>query len=350
MAYTTIDNPELYFQTKIYTADQQANRAITLDGSENMQPDWIWFKNRTQAVTHMVFDSVRGVTKYLATDQTTAEGTGSDHLISFDTNGFTVDTSWNNYATGDGYVAWCWKASGSTASNTDGSITSTVSANTTAGFSIVSYTGTGSAATIGHGLGSTPQVIIIKNRSATFSWEFGHSSIGFTKKLKLDTTSAEITDTGAFNNTAPTSSVYTVGNNSSSNGSGNNMIAYCFANKQGAVKCGSYTGNGSSSDGTFVYTGFRPAWIMRKNTDGGVTENWVIEDNKRNTFNPANEWLAADSSGAEGANNFDTDFLSNGFKMRSNNDGTNRSGTNYIYMAIAEAPFVNSNGVPANAR
>ena len=195
-------------------------------------------------------------------------------------------------------------------------------------------------------------MMILKNRTNgnNESWKVYHQAIGNTHALTLDSTAAASSNTEFWSDETPTSTVFTVGRQDATNGSGNTHVVYCFSEIKGYSKFGSYTGNGSSSDGTFVYTGFRPAWIMRKNTDGGVTENWVIEDNKRNTFNPANEWLAADSSGAEGANNFDTDFLSNGFKMRSNNDGTNRSGTNYIYMAFAENPFVTSSGVPTTAR
>ena len=217
MAYTTVDNPELFFQTKIYTADQQANRLITLDGSENMQPDWVHLRNRVQAVNTDVYDSVRGVTKHLATQQTTAEATNADGLVGFNTDGFTVDTSWGNYATGNGYVAWCWKAGTSftnDASSTGvGSIDSAGSTSTTAGFSIVSYQGTGSTGTIAHNLGAVPKWILIKSRDAAENWVIYHKSLnssGAGTYIYLNTNAAaggSGSNTSIFNNTAPTSDV-----------------------------------------------------------------------------------------------------------------------------------------------
>jgi len=349
MAYTDIDKPELHFQTKTYTANGSANRLITLDGSEDMQPDWVWLKNRNQAVTHDLYDSVRGATKYISSDQTTAEATNPDGLIAFNTNGFTVDTSWGNISSGDGYVAWCWKAANGTASNTDGSITSTVSANTTSGFSIVSYTGSGSAATIGHGLSTSPSMILVKNRSTAYSWIVYHKSLGATKNLYLDLANAADTASIQFNDTEPTSSVFSVGTSLATNKSGDNLIAYCFAEKKGFSKFGSYTGNGSTN-GTFVYTGFKPAFVITKRTDGTV--DWYMFDNKRqNSFNVVNGMLRPSATSTElDESSVYVDFLSNGFKWRGNNAGNNTSGGSYIYMAFAENPFVTSTGIPACAR
>jgi len=351
MAYTTIDKSSDYFNTKLYTGDGASSNAITGVG---FQPDWVWVKSRnTSDYQHQVTDVVRGTQKTLKTDVSNAEDSnpGAGGIGSFDSDGFTIaegsinNTNMNN--SGTTYVAWNWLAGGSASSNSDGDITSSVSANTIAGFSVVGYTGNGTAGqTIGHGLGIAPKVIIIKNRSSAFSWEFGHSSIGFTKKLKLDTTSAEITDTGAFNNTDPAASVFTVGNNSSSNGSGNNMIAYCFAEKKGYSKFGSYTGNGSSN-GPFVYTGFKPAWVLQKNAS--ITQGWQLQDNKRLGYNPDNYLLQPHDSAGESAVQR-IDIVSNGFKVRTTDAGQNGNGNTFIYMAFASEPLVSSAGIPCTAR
>ena len=345
MAYTTIDKSTDYFNTVLYTGNGSTN-AITGVG---FQPDWVSIKRRSGSASNGgVFDVVRGVTKLVSTSLSDAEDTRADSLTAFGADGFTLGADTGNYVNtnSETFVSWNWKAGGSASSNSDGDITSSVSANTTAGFSVVGYTGTGTAGdTIGHGLGIAPKVIIIKNRSSAFSWEFGHSSIGFTKKLKLDTTSAEITDTGAFNNTDPAASVFTVGNNSSSNGSGNNMIAYCFAEIQGFSKFGSYTGNGST-DGPFVYTGFKPAWVLQKNAS--ATQGWQLQDNKRLGYNPDNYLLQPNSSQAESSVQR-IDIVSNGFKVRTTDAGQNTNGNEYIYMAFASEPLVSSAGIPCTA-
>ena len=352
MAYTTIDNPELYFQTKLYTAND-SGQAITFDGSENMQPDWVWIKSRTDTNSHNSWDSVRGVNKYLENDTTKIETTVSNGVTSFDSNGFTVG---NRDAINDGslsFVSWNWKAGGSASSNSDGTITTSVSANTTAGFSIVSYSGTNNNQTVGHGLGAAPKMIILKNRSRTNNWCVGHGSLGFTKHLALNEADAVGTSSVRFQDTAPTSTVYSVGAAGETNGSGNNIIAYCFAEKQGYSKFGSYTGNGNT-DGSFVYTGFLPAFVMIKRSSS--TGNWYIADNKRDTFNVVSKALFPNASSAEGdlASNTPLDFTSNGFKLRNSNltgdTNINISGSTYIYMAFADAPLVNSKGVPNNAR
>ena len=351
MAYTTIDNPELYFQTKIYTGNG-SSRSITFDGDEDMQPDWSWFKARSQSYNHALFDSVRGATKLIRSNQNTAEETHSTTLTAFNSNGFSLGggDAFTNVNT-ETYVSWHWKASGSTASNSNGSITSTVSANTTAGFSILTFTGTGSSATVGHGLGAVPKAILFKKTSGTQGWGVYHAGVGNTGALRLDGTDATDTTSNYFNNTSPTSSVFTVNTNNSVNNSGGTMLAYCFAEKKGYSKFGSFEGN-NDSNGTFVYTGFKPAWVMIKRTDSSTsTTDWFIFDNKRNTGNPNDDYLEANDSATETTSGRNViDFLSNGFKCRQAYDDFNASGSSQIYMAFAESPFVNSNGVPTNAR
>jgi len=351
MAYTTIDNPELYFQTKLYTGNG-GTQSITLDGSENMQPDWVWLKKRNGTTSNHFYDSVRGATNALFSDQSDATYTASNLLTAFNTDGFTVgnDTGVNN--NNDTFVAWNWKAgtsfSNDASATSVGTIDSAGSVSTTAGFSIISYTGTGSAGTVAHGLGSTLSLYIVKNRSSGAAWRVFVSSLGADKILRLSTTHASSTDTNMWNNTLPTSSIFSIGTPAQVNTSGENYIAYCFAEKKGYSKFGSYTGNGNA-DGTFIYTGFKPAWGIFKRTDN--TADWYIYDNKRNTFNVLDDRLEANNSDAEAADGGDgntVDFLSNGFKLRgtggSMNDGT------FIYMCFAESPLVNSNGVPNNAR
>ena len=337
MAYTTIDKPSDYFNTNLYTGNNTETSHTV-----GFQPDFTWLKVRNAVGSHYLFDSVRLATKYLRTNSTGAEGTDANTLKSFDSNGYTVGTSNAVNTNGETMVGWNWLGANGTASNTDGSITSTVSANTTSGFSIVSYTGTGANATVGHGLGVAPKMYIVKNRQYVEQWDVYHESLGATKNLSLDSSAAAATQASRWNNTAPTSSVFSLGTSESINNSGDNLIAYCFAEKQGYSKFGSYTGNGNA-DGAFVYLGFKPAWVMTKRTDS--SSGWHMQDNKRDGFNYNNHRLFADSSGAE-ETTVRMDLLSNGFKYR---DGDGNYGTN-IYMAFAENPFVSSNGVPATAR
>ena len=343
-----INKPDLYFNTVLYTGDGTNSRAVTGVG---FQPDFSWLKNRTGATAyhHQTFDSVRGASAgTLYTSLSNAEDTNYT-ISSFDSDGITLRATSHDSQNESGgtYASWNWLASNTTASNTDGSITSTVSVNTTSGFSIVSYTGTFVAATIGHGLGVAPKMIIIKQRNNTRNWVVGHDSIGWTKYLYLDSTQASNTG-NLFNNTAPTNSVFSiVGGDSGVNASGGTYIAYCFAEKQGFSKFGSYTGNGNA-DGTFVYTGFKPAFVICKRTNGA--DDWFLLDNKRDIDNPANHWLMADSSNAEQTSPVFFDFLSNGFKNRGTGGGNNASGGTYIYMAFAENPLVGTNNIPATAR
>jgi hypothetical protein len=341
MAYTTIDDPGLYFNTKLYTGtgSSLANTGV------GFQPDLVWIKGRSGATEHVLTDSVRGVTKELSSNDTGAEETVAQGLTAFGSDGFTVGTDGSYNTSSATYAAWNFKAGGTASSNTDGSITSSVSANTTSGFSIVSYTGAGGASTVGHGLGVAPKMIIVKNRSSAQHWQVYHISTGNTKSSQLSGTGASDTASTYWNDTSPTSTVFSVGTGTPTNGSGNSIIAYCFAEKQGYSKFGSYTGNGDA-DGTFVYTGFKPAFIIVKSAT--EARNWRLWDNKRSTYNLTDKILYPDLSNAEATGDSEIDMLSNGFKLRKTSDNT--SGETYIYMAFAENPFVTSTGVPATAR
>jgi len=333
MAYTTIDNPELYFQTKLYTGTGSSN-AITLDGDENMQPDWVWIKCRDDSHNHQVFDSIRGVHNRMRTDTDGAETSSSESLKSFDTDGFTVGTQANVNASASGdnsFVAWNWKKTA------------------TAGFDIVGFTGNGTARTISHSLSAVPKFYLVKNRSITGHWRVYHHKLGATKHINLEDVGVGGTATGVFNDTEPTSSVFSVGTDSSANGSGNSLIVYLFSEIKGFSKFGSYTGNGNA-DGTFVYTGFKPAWVMCRDVENDA--GWHIFDNKRpNAFNTINKRIEADNSDTENSTSgCEIELVSNGFKFRGNFDNINRSGSNHIYMAFAESPFVTSSGIPTTAR
>ena len=343
MAYTTIKKPSDYFNTKLYTGNG-STQSITGVG---FQPDMNWCKTRTSTgYNHVMVDVVRGVTKVIRPNLTSSESTYTNALTSFDSDGFTLgaDTNGEHNRNGDNIVSWNWKANGAGVSNTDGDITSTVSANTTSGFSIVSYTGTGSQATVGHGLGATPKWIVVKRLQNAEDWAVYHASNGAGTYQSLNTTEGKQTNSNRFN-VAPTSSVFTVNTHESVNFA-ENYIAYCFAEKTGYSKFGSYIGNGNA-DGTFIYTGFKPAFIMVKRTDS--TSNWQINDNKRDVDNVQNTPLMANLSNAESTDT-SWDSLSNGFKMRQDYGSKNASGGTYIYMAFAEAPLVGSNNVPATAR
>jgi hypothetical protein len=352
MAYTTIDNPELYFQTKTYTGTGSSN-SITLDGSENMQPDWVWFKGRNQVYHHYLFDAVRGANKPIHSSLTNAESTQTDTLMSFDSDGFTLGSDANNgeiNSNGNTFVSWNWKAGTSFTNDASatgvGTIDSTGSVNDTAGFSICTHTGTGSNATIKHGLSTAPKMIITKKRSATGGWQVGHESIGWGNGIYLNTTDASTGDAGAWNSTAPTSSIFYVGNSSFTNQSSATYVSYIFSEKKGYSKFGKYIGNGNA-DGTFVYTGFLPAFVLLKRTD---SDNWWhIFDNKRDAFNLTDTVLYPNKNNAESTIILG-DMLSNGFKLRQTDADVNLSGSPYIYMAFAKSPFVNSNGIPNNSR
>jgi hypothetical protein len=347
-AYTAIDDPEANFQAVLWTGTGSSN-AITLGGDTDMSPNLVWGKGRSNATSPAIHDSVRGATLELYSSSTAAEGDYDETLKSFDSDGFTVgtDNGWNGSSRT--FVAWCWKAgtsfSNDASATSVGSVDSTGSINTTSGFSIIRWSGTGANATIAHGIAAPKMMIIKRSSGGTESWVVYHQAISPAKHVFLNSNDAENADTNNFQDTATTSSVFSVGTYNQMNASGtDNMIAYCFAEKQGFSKFGSYTGNGNV-DGTFIYTGFRPAYVLTKSVDS--TSSWEIFDNKREGYNVDNDALVAEATTVE-ATADQIDLLSNGFKCRIATD-PNVAET-YIYAAFAEAPFVNSNGVPCNAR
>jgi len=342
MAYTTIKKSSLHMNTKLYTGN---GGTLNVTGV-GFQPDFTWIKSRVAAHNHHLTDSVRGINSTLFSNTTGVEDTGTDKLQSFNSDGFTVGSSGSINSNTDNYASWNWKANGAGVANTDGSISSTVSANTTSGFSIVSYTGTQANATVGHGLGSAPSLIILKNRTSPKQWQILHhknTSAPATQQLEFGT-DATATVTSQWNSIMPTSSVFSIGTNNATNESGQSIIAYCFAEKQGYSKFGSYTGNGNA-DGTFVYTGFKPAFIIVKPTSG--TEHWTMFDNKRLGYNPDNNQLYPNLNSPD-ATADELDILSNGFKIRSTTGRLNTSGVSHIYITFAEEPLVGDN--PCTAR
>ena len=350
--YTTIDNPGLFFNTVTYTGDMVDGdgtghtQSITGVG---FQPDWVWHKGRSNARTHIVVDSVRGLTNYkwLVTSGTGAELTTNTNgaIKSIDSDGITLENGTdssskanNAGANGETYVFWNWLAGNSTSSNSNGDLTSTVSVNQTAGFSICQWTSadTGAVKTVGHGLGVKPDWIVWKSTSRTVDWITFHKSTGKDKNAGWLNATSAASNQNYWGNTEPTSTVFST--EGATEDSGTN-IAYCFAEKQGYSKFGSYTGNGNA-DGTFVYTGFLPAWVMIKNIS--TADPWLMLDNKRDTFNPMEKRLDANDNDAEATGTDYADFLSNGFKIIGNLGIHNNSNQNYIYMAFAEHPFVTS--------
>jgi len=345
-----ITDPGKHFKAVTYTGTSASN-SITGVG---FQPDLVWIKGRSNTTNHVLVDSVRGATEVLESDSTAAETTDVQSLTSFDSDGFTLGTSndVNNSAVGfDSYVAWCWKAGGPAVANTAGTITSQVSANQEAGFSIVNFTGSGANATVGHGLSQTPEMMIVKNRDVgNTGWIVYHkdaNSSPETGGLRLNLTDAFVTYSLYWNDTAPDSTVFTVGAEGQVNGNGSGMIAYCFAEVEGYSKFGSYIGNGLT-DGPFVYLGFKPSLLIIKRTNS--TENWLMFDNARETYNPTDDVLWANLANAESANYTPQDFLSNGFKIRTSSTSTNGSGSTYMFMAFAESPSGGNNVSPATAR
>ena len=320
----------------------------TITNQYGFKPDLVWGKTRSTTYDHVVYDSVRGTgsTKSLATNITNAEGYNSAYtnISAFASNGFTVDTTsstniLNN--SGQTFVAWQWQAGqGTTSSNTAGSITSTVSVNQAAGFSIVKYTGTGANGTVGHGLGVAPSFIVAKNTATSSNWNCYHASIGANYAIYLNLNSAAGASSAYWNNTPPTSSVFSLGNTGETNASGNLIIAYCWAQVAGFSQFGTYTGNGSS-DGPFIYTGFQPKFVMFKQTNSN--EAWYMYDTARSPYNNLTNILIASLSNSESTNSYPLTVLSNGFKIPTSWGGVNTSGAPYIYMAFASNPFKYSN-------
>ena len=351
MAYTTIDKPSDYFNTKLYTGNGTAigsgGLAVTGVG---FQPDWVWLKNRTTADrSHQVYDVIRGVTKGLKTNSADAENTNSERLAAFGSDGFTVGNNGDVNTSGNAYVSWNWKAGTSftnDASSTGiGTIDSNGSVSSDAGFGIVKWSGTGSAGTIAHGMGSTPSFLIIKRLSEA-NWLVQTTALGYGNYLALNTTDASASASTLV--TGVSSTLVTLGNNGSVNGSGEDYIGYFFSEKKGYSKFGSYTGNGST-DGTFVYTGFKPAFTLIKAYS--IVDKWSIFDGKRNPFNEVDLNIRANLSDAEvDQANKEVDYLSNGIKLRTASGEWNSTGTQYIFMSFAENPFTTSSGVPACAR
>lgn len=333
-----------YFDVTLYTGTGSAQSIVNSGG---FQPDWVWMKPRSfggSPVTghNTLYDVLRGATKELYSDLTSGEATNAQSLTSFNSNGFSVGTEQRNNNSGSSYVGWQWKANGTGVTNTAGSITSTVSANTTAGFSIVTYSANGSTGTVGHGLGVAPSMIIVKKRNAAERWCVFHTStsnayIYLNETFAADTTNANVRFGNNTVGVQPTSTLFTIGSSNDVNGTSGTYVAYCFAPIAGYSAFGSYTGNGSS-DGTMVFTGFRPRFVMIKRTDSG--NNWFILDTARDTFNLANDQLLPNSSAAESTNtDCNIDILSNGFKLRTALDASNGSGGTYIYACFSEVPF-----------
>ena len=347
MSYISFQ-PQDYFNTKLYTGNGSTN-AITGVG---FQPDMCWWKMRSGTEDHALGDAVRGAEYIVKPNSTDGQAQSASYFASFDSDGFTLGSDTKTNGNGSTYASWNWKANGQGSSNTDGSINTTyTSANTTSGFSIIKYTGNStSGATIGHGLGAVPKVFMCKKtNSSGDSWRVYTAMTGNQSQLALDQTSAaDSGNTSMWNSTTPTSSLITLGNHTGVNGNTDTFICYAFAEKTGFSKFGSYTGNGNA-DGTFIYTGFKPAFVMIKNTS--ATESWYIVDTKRPGYNTNNYYLLPNSSGAEGTStSLATSLLSNGFKIENSDTSMNTSGQTYIYMAFAEAPLVSSNGVAATAR
>ena len=350
MAYTTINKPSVYFDTKLYTG----NGGTTTVTGIPFEPDMTWIKNRSAAGDNEIYDKLRGATYRIYPNATAAQDALAQGLQAWTSTGFRVGTNSAINGNNNNIVSWSWKANGQGSSNTDGSINTTyTSANTTSGFSMVRYTGTGSNATIGHGLGKVPRTIFVKDLSASNAWRVYTEATGNASQGELnDGTSFDSGNTSMWNSTTPTATLFSIGTHGSVNTSNRSYIAYCFADVQGYSKVGSFTGNGSA-DGTFVYTGFKPAFVMIKNT--ATNSSWYMYDNKRpSVYNPNATVLFSNTNEAEITNASNSehpiDFLSTGFKIRTTSAARNGDGNKIWFIAYAEAPLVGSNNVPATAR
>ena len=366
MAYTNIDDPSAHFQVALYTGSN--NQSITNDGNSDLQPDFVWIKRRSDAENHIVTNSTTGVDAQLLPNSTIPEQSRTDQIQSFDTDGFTLGTDlagWSN-VNGSTYVAWQWKANaGNTSSNTDGDLTSIVQFNSTAGFSIVTYTGKSpiEPLQIGHGMGEAPDVVLIKNRDDSRFWIMYHKNLtapAANRYLMLDNNVyGELANSTLWGNVAPSSTIITTGENAAVNQPNLDFVAYCWKERQGFSKFGKYVGNGNSlGNGPFVYTGFAPSFIIIRRID--AANDWIMHTyklgtkassgsekgnvgNLNNAALRANETSTVDDWGA-------IDMLSNGFKIRTDAASENTSGGSYIYMAFAEHPFTTSTGIPTTAR
>ena len=349
MAYTTIDDPSAYFQNVLYNGNGGTN-AITFGGNSDMQPDWVWIKCRANSSTnHYCWDSTRGVTKYISPSQTIAQSADAASLTAFGSDGFTMGDGGAemNHSDGRTYVGWAWKANGgTTATNSNGNIDTTVQSSTRAGFSIVQWEGANSTATLGHGLGAVPELIISKCIDTTQEWGVYHRALGNDDYFHLNENAAEQDNAAYWNDTTPTSTVWSVGNSGPTNDNGDTMIAYVFTPIQGYSKFGSYKGN-HDANGPFIYTGFKPAFVLIKEMDNA--NDWDLRDSARNPHNHVDTWLRPNTNDADGDSDA-IDFLSNGFKIRQASNRNNRSNGTLVYIVFAESPFVSSKGIPTTAR
>jgi hypothetical protein len=341
-----IDKPNLHFTTTLYTGNGTTDRAVTV----GFQPDWIWCKERSATESHMLHDVHMNAGDYIRTNTADGLSNSGEMFKSITSTGFTVGTRGEVNQNSQTYANWSWKGGGTPSANNVGSTASSVSVNTTSGFSVVTWTGTGSATTVGHGLGATPELIIIKNKTDSVNWMLFHRSMiapGATNKefFELNATAGLQANGSATTFTSTSNTTFGVGTDNKLNGSGDAMVAYVFAPKKGFSKFGKYTGNGNA-DGTFVYTGFKPAFVIQKQQ---ATRDWTLIDNTRSPFNAMDDRVVVNTSTGEVTNNA-TDFVSNGFKCRGTETNTNESGGTYLYWAFAENPIVGSNNVPAVAR
>ena len=347
-----IKDPSEYFQITLYDGDG-STQSINQDGNSTFQPDWVWIKNRDTTDQHSIFDVARGVTEVIGANATTAEVTNDDTLTGFESDGFALGDDVIVNTNTESYVAWQWKTQGGAgSSNTDGSInTTTTSVNTTAGFSISTFAGTGANATVGHGLGLVPKMILLKNRTDAQAWVVYHVDAANTHGLTLNDATARADDATFFNDTTPTASVFSIGSNNGTNGDGDAMVAYCFAEIPGYSKFSSFIGN-ASAEGPFIHLGFSPAWFMWKNMDSGTNGDWIIMDSKRDPFNQMELNMMANRPIADDSGEADLDFCSSGVKNRGSGHGDHRWNkvATFIYMAFAEHPFGGAGVAPATAR
>jgi len=334
-AYTAVDDSEAFHQTVLYTGSG-SGRDLTFGGDTDMQPDILWFKRRNGSSNHFLYDSGRGAPHELLPNLTNDDSAQTTGMTAFNSDGFTLGDSGDINASGQTMIAYGWKEG------------------TTSGIDIVDYDGTGSATTVSHSLSAVPHLIITKvyERDGE-NWAVYHhknTSAPETDFLHLNATDATADDSTYWNDTAPTSSVFSVGTVDETNASAQDIVAYLFTEKQGFSKFGGYTGEGSAN-GTFIYTGFRPAFLAVKRTNSATSASWFIFDTKINTYNPLTRYLVSNTTAAEAGDSGNSiDFLSNGFKFYTNGNSYNASGSTYVYICFAEAPFVNSKKVPNNAK